>query len=386
MATKHLKGFSIERYDVYDAKNTTFILDEGAEYIGASVQGIFEADQAKNNTYILKGTLRGGHAIETLGMGTTVSVSRSGDLYGANSAIRMEGEDVSVTNRGHLTAGGWAIEVASTAYDIHNYGFIAGDVGVRSYHGGTIVNDGKILSSSAGINALSQSGEVLEIVNHGMISGKRSIDTFEGNDHITNTGMLKGYVELGAGNDVFDNRRGTLKGAVEGGLGEDIYIVSNSKTEIIEASGGGTDAVKSSINFALAEYIEQLYLIGSRDAHGTGNDIANVIKGNAGDNLLSGLGGVDQIYGGAGNDTLVGGDQSDFFYFNTGYGRDTVADFIVGEDQIVLSGLDGIDDFQDLITNHITQKGENVVIKAGADMLILSHTNAGDLSDADFQF
>ena len=49
--------------------------------------------------------------------------------------------------------------------------------------------------------------------------------------------------------------------------------------------------------------IETLTLTGTAAINGTGNDLANTIIGNAGNNILAGLGGADILDGGAGIDT-----------------------------------------------------------------------------------
>ena len=84
----------------------------------------------------------------------------------------------------------------------------------------------------------------------------------------------------------------------------------------------------------------------SRD--GTGNELANVINGNAGDNKLSGLGGDDTMNGNGGNDTLDGGEGDDTL--NGGDGNDTIlvnfadSDTIdggIGHDVVNVSGGSG---------------------------------------------
>ncbi|MGF1986732.1 MAG: M10 family metallopeptidase C-terminal domain-containing protein, partial [Nostoc sp. ZfuVER08] len=82
---------------------------------------------------------------------------------------------------------------------------------------------------------------------------------------------------------------------------------------------------------------------------GTGNDtligntLNNTLIGGDGNDQLQGLGGNDTLLGGNGNDTLTGGIGSDKYLFqsnsvfNTSLGVDLIADFEVGQDQIVLS-------------------------------------------------
>ncbi|MBI5615797.1 MAG: hypothetical protein HY943_05875 [Gammaproteobacteria bacterium] len=117
-----------------------------------------------------------------------------------------------------------------------------------------------------------------------------------------------------AGNDTLDG--GTGLDTLSGGADNDSYIVDTTTDALVEASGGGTDTVLSSVTFTLAALanVENLTLTGTVVINGTGNTGANVLSGNsaanvltgdAGDDTLDGGGGVDALVGGAGNDTYV---------------------------------------------------------------------------------
>lgn len=68
---------------------------------------------------------------------------------------------------------------------------------------------------------------------------------------------------------------------------------------------------------------------------GNGND---TLKGGAGSDYLRGASGTDLLWGGSGADLLAGGADGDYFIFRSadGTATDTVRDFQVGEDQLVL--------------------------------------------------
>lgn len=69
---------------------------------------------------------------------------------------------------------------------------------------------------------------------------------------------------------------------------------------------------------------------------GSGNDF---LKGDEGNDTLLGGSGNDTLVGGMGNDTLTGGSGADYFSFNSpSEGINTITDFKVGEDFIVLLG------------------------------------------------
>lgn len=76
---------------------------------------------------------------------------------------------------------------------------------------------------------------------------------------------------------------------------------------------------------------------------GSGNDI---LFGGVGNDQLNGGAGSDQLYGGTGDDTLAGATGADRFYFSNDHGSDSITDFEVGVDQLVLANT--VIDFEDL--------------------------------------
>jgi Ca2+-binding RTX toxin-like protein len=91
---------------------------------------------------------------------------------------------------------------------------------------------------------------------------------------------------------------------------------------VSEAAGEGTDTVQTTLaSFTLGANVENLTFTGAGNFTGTGNDLANVITGGAGNDTLSGLAGNDTLNGGAGADTLDGGAGNDAL--NGGGGSDT---------------------------------------------------------------
>jgi Ca2+-binding RTX toxin-like protein len=96
--------------------------------------------------------------------------------------------------------------------------------------------------------------------------------------------------------------------------------------------------VVSDVSVALADPQRHLYLVGTSDIDGIGNEHDNDILGNAGSNLLDGLGGDDVIFGYAGVDGLLGGSGDDILDGGTG------ADVMAGEAGNDLYGVDQADD------------------------------------------
>ncbi|MBA5802996.1 calcium-binding protein [Rhizobium changzhiense] len=97
-----------------------------------------------------------------------------------------------------------------------------------------------------------------------------------------------------------------------GGTGNDTFTVTNANQIVDESRGGGTDTVKASISFSLADTahaigtIENLTLTETANLSATGNNTANVLTGNDGNNFLNGGKGNDRLVGGLGNDKLIG--------------------------------------------------------------------------------
>ena len=107
-----------------------------------------------------------------------------------------------------------------------------------------------------------------------MIRGNDTLYGYEGND------ALNG----GGGSDV-----------MEGGEGNDVYYVDNSGDTVTEELSEGTDIVYSWVTLTTPDNVENLTLYGSSDIDGVGNDLANTIRGNSGNNELSGGDGTDTL-------------------------------------------------------------------------------------------
>ncbi|HSH85893.1 MAG: type I secretion C-terminal target domain-containing protein, partial [Methylophilus sp.] len=123
----------------------------------------------------------------------------------------------------------------------------------------------------------------------------------------------------------------------------DAIIVNNP---FITGNDLGIDTVKSSINYTLTDYVENLVLTGSVNINGNGNNLDNIITGNIGNNSLNGAMGKDTLIGGAGNDTLTGGLGADTFVWNLAdrgtNGQpaiDKITDFNSAEDKLDLRDL-----------------------------------------------
>ena len=129
--------------------------------------------------------------------------------------------------------------------------------------------------------------------------------------------------------------------------GNDTYIVNNTNDVIVEAANQGNDTVNANVAaYTLAANVENLTFTGTAQAAGagteftgTGNDLANVLTGGAGDDILDGstngqsasrfdsgfdFTAGDTLVGGAGNDTYIVHSQNDVVREFAGGGIDTV--------------------------------------------------------------
>ncbi|MFZ2872567.1 FG-GAP-like repeat-containing protein [Zavarzinia sp.] len=145
--------------------------------------------------------------------------------------------------------------------------------------------------------------------------------------------VLDGFGLAGTGNRLANRITGTsgadvIDGAagadtMTGGFGNDTYVVDNGGDIVIEATGGGRDTVRSSINYILGDNVEDLILSG-RARSGTGNALANAITGTGGADLIDGGAGADTMTGGRGDDRYVVDHVGDMVVEAAGGGTDTV--------------------------------------------------------------
>ncbi|WP_156418538.1 calcium-binding protein [Aureimonas sp. D3] len=109
-----------------------------------------------------------------------------------------------------------------------------------------------------------------------------------------------------------------------GGLGNDRYFIEKAGDVVSEKAGEGYDQVITSLSHTLEANVESLQLVGSGNTAGTGNDLANYIGGNSGNNTLDGRGGADIMVGGRGNDSYIVDNVGDRVVEGVGEGTDRV--------------------------------------------------------------
>ena len=247
--------------------------------------------------------------------------------------------------------------------------------------------------------------------------------TYTGSENFTGTGNgLNNTITSGAGNDILDGGGGVDR--MVGGSGDDTYYVDIATDVVVEAAGGGIDTVFATVLDTLGNNVENLTLLGTGNFGGNGNGLANIITGNTGNNTLNGGAGNDELiggqgndnliggtgndimrgdegndtldggggddayYGGIGDDMLVGGSGNDTFYFELGFGNDTISSFdsnpTGGQDMIDLTALN-IGVFSGPGAEVlIAQSGANTLITIGSDTITLLGVAANTITEADF--
>jgi Ca2+-binding RTX toxin-like protein len=273
------------------------------------------------------------------------------------------------------------------------------------------------------------------LVNIENLTGSYFSDTLSGDGQAN---ILRGEVgddtlNGGGGNDTLFG--GSGNDIMLGGNGNDRYYVEDAGDVVTEANGvnGGIDEVVTSLDYTLANNVENLRLTGTNATVSSGNGLGNVFFASAGNNAINGLGGVDnvsyvsslsgvvvsldiigqQATGGSGLDTLVnienltgslhndvlrgnngnnvlsGGGGNDIFVFaTTNFGQDRISDFdsnpTGGQDLLDISGL-GIDatNFSTSVT--ITDVGADTLVTfSGGSIRLAGVTDATTVDINDF--
>jgi Ca2+-binding RTX toxin-like protein len=248
-----------------------------------------------------------------------------------------------------------------------------------------------------------------------VITGGTGNDTLSGGN---GNDSLRGDIgndtlDGGAGNDSLSGGAGDDK--MTGGSGNDVYSVDSAGDQVIEASNGGTDEVRTTFalttGFANVEnYTFQLAAnlsftansLNNKITGGTGSDLLvagagndTVISGD-GNDTLKGEAGNDNLSGGAGNDILDGGDDNDTLAGGTGQdkliggaGDDTLViedlNFLqaaggAGEDRVQFKGTALNIDLAALEGGRITDVERIDLSISGKDQLLLTQGSVHDAS------
>ena len=228
-----------------------------------------------------------------------------------NHAVQIEGNGTVLINHGTLAA----LATLGAGVNIGANGLTGAGSRVENY--GSITS---ALWLGVDMAYLVNAGATL--FNHGLISGgtggvRGSIFA----DVVTNSGTVRGNIDLGQGDDLYDGRGGVVFGQINGYWGNDTMIGGAQDDDLF--GDVGNDLMRG----------------------GAGDD---KIDGSSGNDTVLGGQGDDTIVGGAGRDVMTGGGGADVFQFVTAAAignsvatRDVIRDFTTGLDLIDLATLPG---------------------------------------------
>ncbi|MBN3891790.1 MAG: cadherin-like domain-containing protein [Nostoc sp. JL31] len=353
--------------DTYIVDNVNDIIIEGlnagTDLVKSSVSWVL-GNNLESLTLTGSGAINGtGNSLKNILIGNTGANILSGEdsndsLIGGTGNDTLLGGAGDDTLDGGLGADSLNGGVGNDIYTVDNVNDLiteGSDVGtdlVKSSVNWVLGNnlENLTLTGSGAINGTGNSLNNILVGN----SGANTLNGVDGNDSLfgsSGNDTLLG----GVGDDSLNGGAGT--DSLDGGVGNDIYTVDNVNDLIIEYLDAGTDLINSSVNWVLGNNLENLTLTGTGAINGTGNSLNNILMGNNGANTLNGVDGNDSLFGNSGNDTLfgsagddliaggvgrdvlIGGTGQDSFNLSgtrTG-GYDTIADFTLGEDTILIS-------------------------------------------------
>ncbi|MFG6487753.1 PA14 domain-containing protein [Roseateles sp. BYS78W] len=330
------------------------------------------AGGAGNDTYVVDNA--GDTVTENAGEGVDTVQSSISYVLGANV------ENLVLTGTANLSA---------TGNELNNQ--ITGNAGANLIDGGAGADR---LAGGAGddIYIVDNAGDtVTEAVGEGTDLVKSSVSftlganvenlILTGTADIDGTGNAQANQLTGnSGANVLDG--GTGADIMTGGLSDDTYVVDNAGDQVIEASGEGTDTVRSSISYTLGATLENLVLTGTGNISGTGNAGNNQITGNAAANVIDGGAGADTMAGGGGDDTYYVDNSGDVVVEDVGAGTDTEISSVsrvleANVENLVLTGTANLNATGNELANQITGNAGNNLIDGGAG----ADTMAGGAGD-----
>jgi Ca2+-binding RTX toxin-like protein len=198
----------------------------------------------------------------------------------------------------------------------------------------------------------------------GEVKGTKGDDVIEGLDG--DDAKLEGL----AGNDVIDGGDGA--DTMLGGVGNDTYVVDSASDVVTEGLNQGIDRIKTALAvMSLADManVDQLEYTGAGDFSGTGNALANLLKGGLGADTLDGGAGVDRMEGSAGNDTYLV-TAGDVVSELIGGGTDTVSTaltyaLVAHVENLVLTGTANVNGTGNTLANALTGNDGNNLLAGG---------------------
>jgi Ca2+-binding RTX toxin-like protein len=365
----------ISGYDIYAQR-----LDAYGNSVGANFR--VNSDGFQGNQYLPKayGLADGGWVITW--MDVTKPDSNQANRY---KVYNSSGQEIAVGT-------GYFSNIQGDQSDQSFFGTSFGDVldsggGADTLTGGAGDDTYIVSHTSAHINEAASEGRdsVSSSVSFALPINVEVL-TLTGSADISGTGNnLQNFVTGNSGNNTLDGAEGN--DTLAGGAGNDVYLLDSPSSDditdvVIENWDAGTDTVMIDTSYVLNYAVENLTLTGVGNISGSGNELDNLIVGNAGANTLSGGLGADTLIGSAGDDTYIVDGSGDTVIENAEEGSDT----LVVESSYTLS-----DNFENLVVvgsynaqlsgnaanNDIRGNGGSNTIDGGAGIDTM-RGNAGD--------
>jgi Ca2+-binding RTX toxin-like protein len=202
--------------------------------------------------------------------------------------------------------------------------------------------------------------------------GNQSLTAGTGNSLVYSAGgndTLTG----GSGNDTLVSAQGN--DTLIGGAGDTTFVIHHT-TNTILAQAGANNTLVSSISYVLPQNFRNLTLTGTDALTGTGNDLANVITANDGNDTLIAGTGVAILIGGAGDDTYVINNPDDVIIEAPNQGNNTVissVSYALPENvqHLTLTGTGDLTGTGNDLANVITANDGNDTLIAGTGVATL---------------
>jgi Ca2+-binding RTX toxin-like protein len=263
--------------------------------------------------------LDGGAGSDTMagGIGDDIFlVDDAGDvvLEGADEGVDTVQSTVAVTlsdNVENLILTG-ASGISGTGNALNN--FLTGNVSGNTLNGGAgndvldggLGSDTLIGGSGDDTYWIDNTGDVVNELSGEGIDTVNTLVTYTLGTNVENLTLVGGGAADGTGNGLDNILTGNgAANVLSGGAGNDTYYVGAGDT-ISEGTGAGTDTAIASVTWTLANNLENLTLVGTSPINGTGNTLANVLRGNSAANTLAGGGGNDTFYVSTGDSVSEG--------------------------------------------------------------------------------